>query len=524
MKLSIIIPTILRDPQKTITLLNALPPHEVILVDNRTSPQASDFPAHVKHIPFPTPFSYSKVCNEGAKHATGDILLFLNDDIVFEKGAIETLLSNMTPEISMLSCQWRDSKYASYSACVSLRLEGSGVQVVQYTEYPDLLGGPCLMIWKNIFNKIGGFDEDFHITHSENVLSLQASKFGPLRVIPDVLFVHDERTSRGPLDDPKDTEIFFKKYSREILKSSKISSSVDIYRSTTVKADKLLLIKPDHIGDMAIFMSLLPHITAKYPNSEIHIAANNTGIKMLQESYWPPSRLHKLNILSDGGVASSPLPVNPMEIVNLNSQKFDFALYFRNDYLNFTHFLEFPLHRMQSESTYSNMFLFLVEAPHPGGGLPQEIKTIVVSDLCSHSIKSYPRMQDLVSSLLKFGFNIVIGGEGKLSKEFPTLETISAPTVTQYAREVISIADLYIGYDTGPTHMVALESNGDMPILQIFSGLVLKKDYCARAKNLIALSHKVPCSPCRNLQCQNNQSCLSNLSVSDILSAIGEFL
>ena len=524
MRLSVIIPTIFRDPAKTITLLNALSQHEIILVDNRTNPQSSDFSPHIKHIPFPVTFSYSKVCNEGARHATGDILLFINDDVVLETGAIQALVDNITPEVSMLSCQWRDSKYTSYSACVSLRTEGSGVTAVPYTEYPDLLGGPCLMIWKNIFNKIGGFDEDFHITHSENVLSLQARKFGPLRVIPNVLFVHDERTSRGPHDDPKDTEVFFKKYAKEILKGRKISSSVDIYRSTTVKADKILLIKPDHIGDMAMFMNLLPHITSKYPNSEIHIAANNTGIKMLQEGYWPPSRLHKLNILSDGGVASTRLPVNPIEIANLNSQKFDLALYFRNDNLDFTHFLDCPIHRMQSESTYSNMFLFLVEAPHPGGGLPQEIKTIVVSDLCSHPIKSYPHIKDLVSNLLKFGFSIVIGGEGGLSKEFPSLETISAPTVTQYAREVISIADLYIGYDTGPTHMVALESNGDMPIIQIFSGLVLKKDYCARAKNLIALSHKVPCSPCRNLQCRSNQACLSNLSVNDILSALGEFL
>jgi heptosyltransferase-2 len=84
--------------------------------------------------------------------------------------------------------------------------------------------------------------------------------------------------------------------------------------------------------------------------------------------------------------------------------------------------------------------------------------------------------------------------------------------------------DLYIGNDSGPTHLAVAV---DCPVIAIFgpTDVGLYGPYRARAS---AVHRALPCSPCfvhgRFPPCPNHHACMRGLAVADVLAACREFL
>lgn len=156
-------------------------------------------------------FNFSKMCNQGAKAATGDVLLFLNDDI--EATATEWL--NQMLKIVQ----------KPYVGAVGSRLYYPGSKKIQHLGVQNLPGGPvhkfqfmeetedfialgrknvlavtgaCLMVRKEQFEEAGGFPEKLQVAYNDVALCMALHRLGYENVVcTKNVLTHHESLSRG---------------------------------------------------------------------------------------------------------------------------------------------------------------------------------------------------------------------------------------------------------------------------------------------------------------------------------------
>lgn len=155
---------------------------EVIIVDNKSE----DETIYIAEKQFPKfRFIYNEInggfangCNLGSKYATGEFILFLNPDTVATESEIEKLLkiAKQNTDFAIISC--RQVNEAGKEGIVTGQfpsiLNLTGFQRVIFTRrkpqtanhipdinFPDWVSGSAIMIRKDIFQKVKGFDEDF---------------------------------------------------------------------------------------------------------------------------------------------------------------------------------------------------------------------------------------------------------------------------------------------------------------------------------------------------------------------------
>ena len=220
-RISIIIPT--RDaPEvfgrclKSIFEKTSHPNFEVIVMDNETSDPAAlelikKYP--VRQVLFPGRFNFSCANNEGAAAATGELLVFLNNDT-------ETVTGDWLEHLAYYAEQ-RDVGAAGallayedqtvQHAGVALGMRGTADHIMR--RFPrDVDGyagslvcarevsavtGACLMIRKALFEEIGGFNPHFFTAYQDVDLCLRLRARG-LRVLytPQAVLLHHESISR----------------------------------------------------------------------------------------------------------------------------------------------------------------------------------------------------------------------------------------------------------------------------------------------------------------------------------------
>src|SRR5262249_30246175 len=128
------------------------------------------------------PFNWSAVNNLGAQHATGDYLLFLNDDMeVLGPGWIEALLEfAQQKEIGAVGAKLLFPDGGLQHVGVTV-LDGKPGHPFygypkQHTGYycrnvlPHncaAVTGACLMTRREVFHELGGFDESFPLNYND---------------------------------------------------------------------------------------------------------------------------------------------------------------------------------------------------------------------------------------------------------------------------------------------------------------------------------------------------------------------
>tara|TARA_B100000131_G_scaffold311040_1_gene343382 strand:+ start:74 stop:1084 length:1011 start_codon:yes stop_codon:yes gene_type:complete len=166
--------------------------HEIIIVDNNSQDGSvkvakENFPnIHVVHSNVNK--GYAGGCNLGAKNAKGDYLLFLNDDTIISENAID-ILFNMIKENDNISAV--QPKILNYYNKDCFDYAGASGGYIDYLGYPFSRGrifntiekdvgqyndrkkifwasGTAFITKKNIFNKIGQFDEKL-FAHMEEI-------------------------------------------------------------------------------------------------------------------------------------------------------------------------------------------------------------------------------------------------------------------------------------------------------------------------------------------------------------------
>lgn len=207
---------------------------EIIVVDNGSAKEVQEelrgwMAEQEKEIQYfyvykEMPFHFSRMCNMGAETSTGDVLLFLNDDVEIAKngaGAQHSLLERLYDRAKRgytgavgTKLYYPDSRKIQHAGIVNLRL--GPVHKLQFKE-DDMdyyygwnrrernvmaVTGACLAVEKKKYKQAGGFSKELPVAFNDVDFCFTLFEKGYYHVVlQDVVLYHHESMSRGNDDD-----------------------------------------------------------------------------------------------------------------------------------------------------------------------------------------------------------------------------------------------------------------------------------------------------------------------------------
>jgi len=234
---SIIIPT--KDHSSILTIcLESLqkysqgnPPTELIIIDNgSTEPDALEQLEKLKSredvivLSMPGPFNYSALNNYAVLHAHGKVLAFLNNDVeALHPGWLSPLVANaIRPSIGAVGPKLLFDDGTVQHGGVILGIGGVAGHAHKYFDADEpgyqnrlqlsqnvsAVTGAVMVLEKDLFSKLGGFDEQFLAVNYNDIdlcLRLQSAGYRNL-YCPSSVLIHHESKSRGSPTRPVDYE------------------------------------------------------------------------------------------------------------------------------------------------------------------------------------------------------------------------------------------------------------------------------------------------------------------------------
>ncbi len=231
-KVSIIVPT--RDHAddverclSSIFARDSYPDFELLIVDNgsteRTALQAFErwtaAQPRVRVLRHDVPFNFAEINNYAAAQAGGRYLLFLNNDTeVVTDDWLEALVEYaQRPSIGAAGAKllYPDGTIqhagvvtgiggvAGHSHKYADATTGGYFNVLRTVNNYSAVTGACMMVRREVFERIGGFDEALAIAFNDVDFCLKARALGLYNVyLPHVVLYHHESKSRGAEDTP----------------------------------------------------------------------------------------------------------------------------------------------------------------------------------------------------------------------------------------------------------------------------------------------------------------------------------
>jgi len=206
--------------------------YEIIVVDNDSvEPTTLEYLDTIarKHrvLRFPGPFNFSAINNLGAGRASGDYLLFLNNDITVARSDwINAMLEHaQRPDVGAVGAKllYPDARIQHAGLVLGVggpaghafRLQGDGEPA--YHGLADVVRdcsavtGACMMIRRRQFEDVGGFDIRFKVAYNDLDLCLKLRAKG-YRVIytPFAVLYHYESATRGRMTPPDEEALCWK--------------------------------------------------------------------------------------------------------------------------------------------------------------------------------------------------------------------------------------------------------------------------------------------------------------------------
>ncbi len=195
---------------------------EIILVDNGSTPenqaqiskmtQMSCF--DIQYLYEPMEFHFSKMCNQGAERAKGELLLFLNDDVeAIREGWLEEMAAAAgKPYVGAVGAKllYPGTKKIQHAGIVNLPM--GPVHKLQFCEDDRAyyfnrnrvavnvlaVTGACLMVSRDKFISCGGFPEELPVAFNDVSLCFSLWERGYYNVVLNQLALyHHESLSRG---------------------------------------------------------------------------------------------------------------------------------------------------------------------------------------------------------------------------------------------------------------------------------------------------------------------------------------
>jgi hypothetical protein len=143
---------------------------------------------------------YSNGCNLGCSVAAGNYYLILNPDTIVKEEEITRLLDAARSNSSyyILSCRQvkengKESRaYGRFPWRRSSFTEQTGSRII----FPDWVSGSVMMMQKDVYRRLNGFDEDFWMYYEDVDLCLRArNSGGEVAFYNDINIIHDHGAS-----------------------------------------------------------------------------------------------------------------------------------------------------------------------------------------------------------------------------------------------------------------------------------------------------------------------------------------
>lgn len=230
-KVSIIIPNknqygLLKDCIDSIISNTSYPNYEIIIVENGSTDEEiftyyellKKNHSNLKVYTYKLNFNFSKINNFAVRQTNSEFLLFLNNDIkVINEDwltAMVRILKNKKNGVAGATLLYdddtvqhmgilTDSKWIAYHInhkTAREKIETKSMEV-------DAITGACLLTRTDIFNKVGGFDENLPIAYNDVDFCLKVRGRGyNIKWTPHAQLYHYESKTRGFEDTPAKRE------------------------------------------------------------------------------------------------------------------------------------------------------------------------------------------------------------------------------------------------------------------------------------------------------------------------------
>lgn len=236
-KISIIIPTknnevILKRCLDSIQHESSYNNYEILVIDNGSTDEPTikyldSLKDHknIKILSYPGEFNYPLINNFGAANASGQHLVFLNDDTeIITADWLEALLEySQMPDVGAVGALLLFPNGMIQHAGIVIGMRGSAshgfykcnpedpgyLNLVRCTRNVSAVTAACLMIKTETFAKAEGFNPDFRLGLNDVDLCLRILKMGLNNIYtPHVRLVHYESFTRGEYVEEKEIELF----------------------------------------------------------------------------------------------------------------------------------------------------------------------------------------------------------------------------------------------------------------------------------------------------------------------------
>lgn len=180
------------------------------------------------------PFNWSAVNNFGVTHATGEVLLFSNNDIeAHQPGWLSAMLGHaMRAEVGVVGAKLLYPDGTIQHAGVVIGLGGIAGHILRglpgdrpgynstsiSTRDCSVVTGACMMTRREIFEQVGGFGEELAVAFNDVDFCLKVRRQGYLVVYtPLAELIHHESRSRGHTDDLVEHGVIVARWANEII-------------------------------------------------------------------------------------------------------------------------------------------------------------------------------------------------------------------------------------------------------------------------------------------------------------------
>ncbi len=200
----------------------AYEPREVVVLDNSRGRNPDGIAllaeAGVTLVECDEPFNWARLSNIGAARASGELLLFLNDDMhADDRGWLDALVQlALEPDVGAVGPLLLYPDGTIQHAGIFLVGHGGGaahllqgldpaddlyLDLQHLTREVSAVTGACLLVRREAFEEVGGFDERFRVSGNDVDLCLRLNASGR-RVLwtPQSVLFHEEGRSRRGVD------------------------------------------------------------------------------------------------------------------------------------------------------------------------------------------------------------------------------------------------------------------------------------------------------------------------------------
>ena len=318
-KVSIIIPTCAANGYietciNTLREKTAYSNYEIVCIDNIAPSDVAWKVWLAQHadkvVEIPDAFNWSVFNNRAAEAASGEYLLFLNDDIeIIQADWLDAMMEHANrPEVGITGPQllYRDGKVQH--AGMFLANNGIGRHAFRFAASDDpcyfglaltqrnvmAVTGACMLVRRDTFDRLGRFDEAHEIVNNDLDFCLRAHRAGLLTVFtPYATLIHYELASRANLKDVFDLTHFNAAWKTTFAAgdpyfSPRLSRHADDYRPDDEpvqwvvsgapmflprEIQRILVVKLDHIGDFVTALPPIRRLKKLFPHARITVLA-----------------------------------------------------------------------------------------------------------------------------------------------------------------------------------------------------------------------------------------------------------